>query len=104
MGFRLWKHIPGKGLAAVLQVFSAVALIFEGYNQGVMGTVSGTPGFIDMAKIGANGIVTDSTKQGYVTTITFRSSGYTANSQQQRSRGCVLLRSHVGMLHRRMGW
>lgn len=64
MGFKIWRRIPGKGLRIVLQVFSAVALIFEGYNQGVMGTVSGTPGFIDMAKIGANGIVTDSTKQG----------------------------------------
>lgn len=31
-----------------------------------MGTVSTTPGFIDMAKIGANGTVTDSTKQGCV--------------------------------------
>lgn len=103
MGFKIWRRIPGKGLRIVLQVFSAVALIFEGYNQGVMGTVSGTPGFIDMAKIGANGIVTDSTKQGYVSTITSRSSGYTADSQQ-RSRGCVLLRSYVGMLHRRMGW
>jgi hypothetical protein len=35
-----------------------------GYNQGVLGTVSGTPGFIDMAQIGANGVVTDTTKQG----------------------------------------
>jgi hypothetical protein len=38
--------------------------LLPGYNQGVLGTVSGTPGFIDMAQIGANGVVTDTTKQG----------------------------------------
>ena len=31
---------------------------------GVQGTVTADPGFIDMAKIGANGTVTNSTKQG----------------------------------------
>jgi hypothetical protein len=30
----------------------------------VLGTVSETPGFIDMADIGADGVVTNSTKQG----------------------------------------
>jgi hypothetical protein len=55
----------------VLQVFSAVALILEGYNQGVMGTVSAPPGFIGMAQIGANDQVTDSTNQGYVSTVSF---------------------------------
>ena len=48
----------------LLNFFSAIALIFEGYNQGVMGSVSTTPGFIDMANIGSNGVVTNSTKQG----------------------------------------
>lgn len=48
----------------LLNAFIFVALIFEGYNQGVLGTVSGTPGFIDMADIGADGVVTNSTKQG----------------------------------------
>jgi hypothetical protein len=48
----------------LLNLFTAVALIFEGYNQGVLGTVSETPGFIAMADIGSNGKVTDSTKQG----------------------------------------
>ena len=48
----------------VLNLFTAIALIFEGYNQGVLGTVSTTPGFIDMSGIGANGVVTNSTKQG----------------------------------------
>jgi hypothetical protein len=48
----------------LINCFIFAALIFEGYNQGVLGTVSGTPGFIEMAGIGADGIVTDSTKQG----------------------------------------
>jgi hypothetical protein len=30
----------------------------------MLGTVSETPGFIDMAGIGSNGVVTNSTKQG----------------------------------------
>jgi hypothetical protein len=37
-----------------LNLFTAVALIFESYNQGVFGTVSETPGFIDMVNIGSN--------------------------------------------------
>ena len=64
MNLKLWRHMPGKGLMLLLNLFSAVALIFEGYNQGVLGTVSGTPGFIEMATIGSNGVVTNSTKQG----------------------------------------
>lgn len=35
-----------------------------GYNQGVLGTVSATPGFIKMADIGHDGVVTNTTKQG----------------------------------------
>lgn len=64
MGLQLWQRVPGKVLFFLLNLFSAVALIFEGYNQGVYGTVSETPGFIEVAKIGQDGVVTDSTKQG----------------------------------------
>ncbi|KAK5462759.1 hypothetical protein LTS15_002471 [Exophiala xenobiotica] len=64
MGPQIWRYVPGKALMFLTNLFTAVALIFEGYNQGVLGTVSGTPGFIDMAQIGANGVVTDTTKQG----------------------------------------
>lgn len=60
----VWRRLPGTALLVLLNVFTAVALIFEGYNQGVLGTVSGTPGFIDMAGIGSDGVVTDTTKQG----------------------------------------
>lgn len=64
MSFQPWRRIPGKALMFFIQIFIFIALIFEGYNQGVLGTVSGTPGFIDTMRIGRNGIVNDSTKQG----------------------------------------
>lgn len=64
MGFEPWRRVPGKGLMFLLNMFTATALIFEGYNQAVLGTVSGTPGFIKMASIGVDGKVTDTTKQG----------------------------------------
>ncbi|KAH7362084.1 general substrate transporter [Plectosphaerella cucumerina] len=62
--FQIWRHIPGRALLFLIHVVNATALIFEGYNQGVLGTVSETPGFIDMAGIGSDGVVTNSTKQG----------------------------------------
>jgi MFS family permease len=62
--FALWKAVPGSSLLWILNIFTAVALIFEGYNQGVMGGISGTPDFIRVMKIGADGVVTNSTKQG----------------------------------------
>lgn len=64
MTIKPWRQIPGKTLLFLLNLFSAIALIYEGYNQGVLGVVSETPGFIKMANIGANGVVTNSTKQG----------------------------------------
>ncbi|KAI7555079.1 general substrate transporter [Hortaea werneckii] len=65
--FKPWRLVPGQALMFLLNLFSATALIYEGYNQGVLGTVSETPGFIAMANIGKNGVVTDSTKQGGLT-------------------------------------
>lgn len=59
-----WRRLPGKVVLFLLNLFSAIALIFEGYNQGVLGTVSETPGFIAMAGIGYDDVVTNSTKQG----------------------------------------
>jgi MFS family permease len=59
-----WRAIPGHVLLWVLNLFSAVALIFEDYNQGVMGFVNGVPGYIETVGIGANGVVADTTKQG----------------------------------------
>ncbi|KAK4972609.1 hypothetical protein LTR66_011265 [Elasticomyces elasticus] len=66
MGLQIWRAVPGSWLLVLLNLFTSVALIFEGYNQGVMGSVSNTPGFIRMAGLGVNakGAVTDTTKQG----------------------------------------
>lgn len=64
MGFQPWRALPGKGVLLLLNVLSAVALIYEGYNQGVYGSISGTPGFITMSDIGSDGVVTQTTKQG----------------------------------------
>ena len=66
MVFQPWRALPGKGVLLLLNLFSAVALIYEGYNQGVYGAVSGTPGFISMSDIGdgSTGTVTKTTKQG----------------------------------------
>ena len=63
-GLKVWHHVPGKSLMFLLNLFTSIALIYEGYNQGVLGSVSGTPGFIQMANIGVDGKVTDTTKQG----------------------------------------
>lgn len=63
-GLQIWRHVPGKVLLFLINLVAATALIFEGYNQGVLGTVSATPGFIKMADIGHDGVVTNTTKQG----------------------------------------
>jgi hypothetical protein len=63
MVFQPWRALPGKGVLLLFNLFSAVALIYEGYNQGVYGAVSGTPGFIAMSGIGYDSKVTQFTKQ-----------------------------------------
>jgi len=52
MAFKPWRACPGWLLLWALNLFSAVALIYEGYNQGVMGFVNGTPGYIQTVGIG----------------------------------------------------
>jgi MFS family permease len=41
-----------------------LALIFEGYNQGVMGFVNGSAGYIEAVSISSDGKVTNTTKKG----------------------------------------
>lgn len=64
MGVQLWTRVPGNVLLRIVNVFTAVALIFEGYNQGVMGSVTNVPDFITVMGLGADGVVTNPTKQG----------------------------------------
>lgn len=85
-----WRRVPGKALLFLLNLFSAIALIFEGYNQGVLGTVSETPGFIEMANIGTNGKVTDSTKQGGLAAAYYLGAmvGCLVGGKLTKGRGC----------------
>lgn len=69
MVFKPWRHIPGRVLLGSLNLFSAVALIFEGYNQGVMGFVNSSAGYIETVGIGSNGVVTQTTKQGALVAV-----------------------------------
>lgn len=65
MAFKPWRAVPGRLLLWALNLFSAVALIFEGYNQGVTGFVNSTPGYVQLVGIGGpDGKVTNTTKQG----------------------------------------
>ena len=64
MDFKPQRTVPKKVRLVLLKLFSAIALIFEGYNQVVMGLVSGFAGYIETRGIGAHGKVTDTTKQG----------------------------------------
>jgi hypothetical protein len=34
MAFKPWKKLPGKVLFFILNLFTSVALVYEGYNQG----------------------------------------------------------------------
>ncbi|KAK5012915.1 hypothetical protein LTR16_003366 [Cryomyces antarcticus] len=66
MGLQVWLAVLGSWLLGLLDLFTSVALIFEGYNQGVMGSVSNTPSFMQMAasSVDARGTVVDATEQG----------------------------------------
>lgn len=66
MGIQVWRSVPGKYLLLLLNIFSAIALIYEGYNQAVYGAISSTSAFVRMSGLAtdSDGAVTDSTKQG----------------------------------------
>lgn len=64
MAFEPWRAVPGRLLLWALNLFSAVALIFEGYNQGVMGFVNSTPSYVQTVGIGGpDGKVTNATNR-----------------------------------------
>lgn len=69
MAFQPWRVLPGRVLLWALNLFSAIALTFEGYNQGVMGSVNGSAGYIAVVGIGADGVVTNTTKQGGIVAV-----------------------------------
>lgn len=69
MAFTPWKSLPGWLVFWALNLFSGIALLYEGYNQGVMGSVNSIPGYIDTMQIGIDGKVTNVTKQGGIIAI-----------------------------------
>lgn len=66
---KYWKRLSPRGLSVAIQVFSLIAIFFEGYDQGVMGGVNASPDYIDQVGIGADGVVTDVVHQGGIVSI-----------------------------------
>jgi hypothetical protein len=66
----LWKKLSATQLNIAIQVFSLIAIFFEGYDQGVMGGVNASPDYVREVKIGlADGTVTNQTKQGGIVSV-----------------------------------
>lgn len=64
MGLEIWRGLSGKTVLFTANAFSFVALIYEGCNQGVMGTVSAQPNFVNIMGLGVDGVITRPIKQG----------------------------------------
>jgi hypothetical protein len=61
----IWKGWSSRTVLFAINVFAAVAIFFEGYDQGVMGGVNGSPDYQRVVGIGSgDGNVTQPTKQG----------------------------------------
>jgi hypothetical protein len=62
---QVWRKMNGRMVTFMANAFSFVGLIFEGCNQGVMGTVSANPDFVRVHDLGtADGTITKPLKQG----------------------------------------
>jgi hypothetical protein len=62
---KLWRNWSSRTVLFAINVFAAVAIFFEGYDQGVMGGVNESPDYHRMVNIGTgDGKVTHPTKQG----------------------------------------
>ena len=66
----LWKRLSPTQLNITIQAFSLIAIFFEGYDQGVMGGVNASPGYVQEVGIGLqDGTVTKTTMQGGIVSI-----------------------------------
>lgn len=66
----LWKNLSAKQLNIAIQVFSLIAIFFEGYDQGVMGGVNASPDYVREVKIGLDdGTITNETKMGGIVSV-----------------------------------
>ncbi|KAF7872555.1 hypothetical protein EAF04_003476 [Stromatinia cepivora] len=50
----LWKRLSASQLAIFIQIFSLLAIFFEGYDQGVMGGVSASPSYTHTVSISSS--------------------------------------------------
>jgi hypothetical protein len=70
---QIWRNMNGGMVTFMANAFSFVALIYEGCNQGVMGTVSANPDFVNVHTLGdGDGKITKPLKQGYAVTIALK--------------------------------
>jgi hypothetical protein len=66
----LWKRLSPRRLNIVIQVFSLIAIFFEGYDQGVMGGVNASPDYVTEVDLGLpDGTVKNVTKQGGIVSV-----------------------------------
>lgn len=66
----LWKRLSSRRLNVAIQVFSLIAIFFEGYDQGVMGGVNASPDYVTEVDLGLpDGTVTNVTKQGGIVSV-----------------------------------
>lgn len=71
MGYTtLWKRLSSRQLNVTIQIFSLIAIFFEGYDQGVMGGVNSAPNYVTTVGIGEpDGTVTETTHQGGIVSV-----------------------------------
>jgi len=71
MGYTtLWKRLTPAQHNIAIQTFSLISIFFEGYNQGVMGSVNAAPRYVEKVGIGLpTGEVTDTLHQGGIVSI-----------------------------------
>jgi hypothetical protein len=66
----LWKKLSATQLNIAIQVFSLIAIFFEGYDQGVMGGVNASPDYVREVDIGReDGTITNETKMGGIVSV-----------------------------------
>jgi MFS family permease len=71
MGYTtIWKRLSSRQLNVTIQIFSLIAIFFEGYDQGVMGGVNSAPDYVTTVGIGKpDGTVTETTHQGGIVSV-----------------------------------
>lgn len=75
---KIWRNWSPQTVLFAINVFAAVAIFFEGYDQGVMGGVNGSPDYQKVVNLGSgDGVVTRPTKQGGLVAVYCEYADYT---------------------------